>query len=461
MCPQYGSAHDPSLTDEVPVDISADIDLNQTVLMVDDNADNLLLLEAILSEEACHLHSARSGPECLDYLKSNRVSLILLDIQMPGMDGLEVARRVRSVAGHEKTPIIFITAGLRRDQKVADAYAAGAVDFIYKPIDVAIVRAKVQVFLTLDSQHLALERQAEQVRDQLAALRRSQQQLRASHERILQLAVEKERLKSEAKIDRLQSVAEMVAGVAHEVNTPLGVVTHAASFLSELLPQLHPVSAQDPAQQEVYADLLEASDLIQGGVRSASRIISSFKKLSVWQVTEHEEEVNLLDLLAEVRTLYRVQAGRSALEVEIPTASTQSDDPPTWLGFPGYLVQILQNLLSNCERYAYPNGSGLVTISLDQTTHVELGEIFLITVRDYGVGIPEQNLDRIFDPFFTTGRGRGGTGLGLSIAFNLATGPLKGRIRVDSNDTTGTAFAPSLPRNPPAMPPHPLPSEGM
>jgi signal transduction histidine kinase len=119
------------------------------------------------------------------------------------------------------------------------------------------------------------------------------------------------------------------------------------------------------------------------------------------------------------------------------------DDAHTWVGYRGYLAQILLNLLMNVERYAYLEGQGgpaEVTLAL-------AGERdFQLTVRDFGRGIPPADLERVFEPFFTTGRGSGGTGLGLTIVYNLATAALKGRIDIQSTIGQGTQVRLTFPR---------------
>ena len=117
-----------------------------------------------------------------------------------------------------------------------------------------------------------------------------------------------------------------------------------------------------------------------------------------------------------------------------------------WLGYPGSLSQVLLNLLGNAQRYAYAEETGgRVDITLATEGSGELGA-YRITVRDFGHGIPPENLARIFDPFFTTGRGKGGSGLGMAIVYNIVTVHLAGAITVESTVGTGTTVALSLPR---------------
>lgn len=131
------------------------------VLAVDDKPGNLLALEAVLDDEIYSLLQAQSGPAALQLLKENPdIALILLDVQMPGMDGFEVARRVKKMAGYEEIPVIFITAICTEDPFVREGYAAGAVDYFSKPFDPDILRRKVKVYASFQHKaHLLLEKE--------------------------------------------------------------------------------------------------------------------------------------------------------------------------------------------------------------------------------------------------------------------------------------------------------------
>jgi signal transduction histidine kinase len=118
-----------------------------------------------------------------------------------------------------------------------------------------------------------------------------------------------------------------------------------------------------------------------------------------------------------------------------------------WLGYRGSPSQVLLNLLTNIERYAYPNRAGgevEIVIGADDT-HQPPG--FVLSVRDFGQGMPAQDVPRAFDPFFTTGRDKGGTGLGLAIVRNLVSDSLKGSVELTSATTAGTSVTIRLPRS--------------
>jgi signal transduction histidine kinase len=267
--------------------------------------------------------------------------------------------------------------------------------------------------------------------------------IRGNNQKVFDLLLRKERLRSEQEIDRHRSIGEMVAGVAHEINTPLGIVNHAASIIDESLrPETVAELARDEEASETLGDVCDASQLIQSNIARASKLIQSFKHLSVSHVTDTQEQVDIVEQTREVVELYRLQAQSCGLEIEIDSQVDAGQEQ--WLGYPGYYSQVLLNLLTNIARYAYTGGGkALIQISARDFKN-EPG--FQVDVRDYGAGIPDDKQDRIFEPFFTTGRDKGGSGLGLAIVRNLVNGPLGGEISLKSSESEGSVFTLVLPQ---------------
>lgn len=262
--------------------------------------------------------------------------------------------------------------------------------------------------------------------------------LRGSDAHRLDLLHQQQLLRAESEVARLRSVSQMVAGVAHEVNTPLGIIVNAASLMAELLPEAR--SGQD----EAYDDLVIASTLILKNAHHAASLVHNFRNLSVRQITHAREVLPLAALVQEVLGLFAIEARKLKLTVNFE--SQLPPDDAIWDGIPGHLTQVLLNLLSNAGRYAYPAGSGgLVEVRL---AAAEDGQ-FVLTVRDFGAGIAQANLARIFDPFFTTGRARDGVGLGLAIVYETVTAGLGGRITVTSTPGEGAVFVLHLPQQVP------------
>lgn len=166
------------------------------------------------------------------------------------------------------------------------------------------------------------------------------------------------------------------------------------------------------------------------------RDCASFKSLSVSQMSDELETMLMIDKVEELIMLYKISAKDSPLEINFN--HQLSDKTAMWQGYAGYLFQIIQNLLSNIDRYAYPEGQGgKVEITL-QVADLKGSEAFCLSIEDFGIGMDEDALARIFDAFYTTGRNKGGSGLGMAITHNLVTSALQGTIDVTSTLQQGT-----------------------
>lgn len=266
------------------------------------------------------------------------------------------------------------------------------------------------------------------LKDLLAGL---SHKLRQANDQYYDATIRQNLLRMEQEVDRLRSMGEMVAGLAHEINTPLGIVNHAASLIPELL------NSPDPDAKD---DIRAATKLIQDNLARANRLVSAFKTLSANQVSDARMSTPLRGVVDETLATYALKARASGLRIEV--VDRLSAESGEWEGYPGHLSQILLNLLTNAERYAYPAGAGgdvRITLESDAAS-------YFLTFEDFGKGIPAEHLSRVFDPFFTTGRPLGGTGLGLSIVRNLVTASLHGEIHLESIEGRGTKIRLEFPR---------------
>ena len=149
-----------------------------SVLLVDDNPDNLLALSAVLDRLRLELHQASSGARALALAEEQEFAVIILDVQMPGLDGFETARLLRTRRGGERTPIIFLTANSHDPAASLRGYAEGAVDFLVKPFDPAILRSKVSVFVSLFEARRTVQRQEELLREHALEAQRRESEAR-------------------------------------------------------------------------------------------------------------------------------------------------------------------------------------------------------------------------------------------------------------------------------------------
>jgi signal transduction histidine kinase len=288
-----------------------------------------------------------------------------------------------------------------------------------------------------------LDRAHPMLKDLLAGL---SAKIRNSNVQYFEMRLQKERLRAQAEIERHRSISQMVAGVAHEINTPLGIVNNAASLITEMItPKTIPTLAKDARAEDILTDMLDAATLIQSNIVRAGRLVESFKNLSVRNLTGRKEAMDFGALTEEAVGLYRLKARQSRLRLEVVDELGETDR--TWEGFPGHYTQVILNLMTNIDRYAYPNGrGGVVRVTVSQEADAGKASRFGVVVEDFGRGIPKKDLPKVFDAFFTTERTIGGTGLGLAIVHNLVTSALQGTISIASEPDQGTRVVMRLPK---------------
>jgi len=268
-------------------------------------------------------------------------------------------------------------------------------------------------------------------------------QLRLTQERLFAETVQEHSLQVQLHAGRYRSLAQLVAGVAHEINTPLGIITTAASVLAQDLAAL--VCDAGPITGPIE-DAMDAAALISSNLARASRLVDRFKSLSTSQAVAVVEDVDLTAVVDDVLALYAPKARAAALTIAVRDERRDSMRP--WVGNPGCLAEALLNLLSNVERYAYPGGGGgrVDIVLAGDDGHLD------VTVRDFGRGIPAESLGQVWEPFFTTGRAQGGTGLGLAVVNNLVTDGMHGSAEIHSRPGAGTSVRLRFPRNPQEQP---------
>lgn len=267
--------------------------------------------------------------------------------------------------------------------------------------------------------------------------------IRGANERFFHEMMAKQKLHTEMERERHRALAEMVAGVAHEINTPLGIVNTAASLINEsLTPELIARMSVDEECASAMDDIVQAGNLIQGNIARANRLVQTFKSISVHQVTDTKEEVPLWTTINDVIDLFRMNARQANIQIEM--VAEPPADEQMWMGYPGYLSQILLNLLTNIERYAYPDGEGGIAKIILRSDHEH--QQFILSVQDFGRGMDPEHVSKVFDVFFTTGRDKGGTGLGMSIVHNLMTDAFGGTIHLASQPNAGTTVTLTFPQ---------------
>lgn len=360
------------------------------VLAVDDIEENLVALAALLNRPAIELIRARSGTEALEALLAHDIALALLDVQMPGMDGFELAELMRGSERTKHVPIIFLTAGAPDRTRMFQGYDAGAVDFLFKPIDPHLLAAKVDVFVELHRQKRQLASQLEQ-------------------------------------IQQAQRMSDLFIGVlGHDLRNPLSSIASGAALLE--------LKAEDPEETRKKARvILNAS-------RRMERLIQQLLDFALARVKGAIPiEPVALDLAKSARQVVTELGASASTPVELECLG---DTNGVWDA--DRMMQVISNLIGNAVEHGQPGSSIRVTIdgrAEDQVT---------LDVENPGT-IPRETLAVLFSPFKPRGKGSRGLGLGLYIVDQIVLSH-GGRVHVDSPEPGKTRFAVRLPRQSVARP---------
>jgi signal transduction histidine kinase/CheY-like chemotaxis protein len=254
---------------------------------------------------------------------------------------------------------------------------------------------------------------------------------------LLQQRVAREKMLNERMyVERIEGIANMVTGVAHEINTPLGVANTANGMIVSLAEEIGQ-TPPGPQFDALVGDLKESTGLLAKNLDRASQLIRSFKQLSVSQLTDDRTNADIAAVVRDCVDAMSVETKKRQLTIK---THWPADAKFPWTGYPGHLSQVLINLMTNTMRYAYKDG-GVAEIRV-----TEKPDNYRLEFEDHGAGVAPEVLPRIFQPFVTSGRDLGGTGLGLAITHNIMTNLLRGDISVETAVGKGTKFVLTIPR---------------
>jgi signal transduction histidine kinase len=243
------------------------------------------------------------------------------------------------------------------------------------------------------------------------------------------------------RTERLAALGSMVAGVAHELNTPIGNALVVTSSLQEktrgLLAAVEAGTLSRSGLTEYAEHNVQGCELAMRGLHQAAELIRNFKQVAVDQTSATRREFFLGDTVQEVLSTLRHLVRHRAVKVMVDVADGIRMD-----SYPGPLAQVITNLFNNALIHAF-EGQQAGSIRIEAQLNAE-GQVVL-RFSDDGIGIPAENMGRIFDPFFTTKLGKGGSGLGLNIVYNIVSSVLGGWINVESQPGSGTLFTIRLP----------------
>lgn len=396
------------------------------VLIVDDVEANLQVLQLLLESQPCNVVSANSGEQALRLLLRREFAVLLLDVQMPGMDGYEVARHVRMHPATRDVPIIFLTATHHTDENILRGYDSGAVDFLFKPLNSVVLLSKVRIFLELHGQRKKLAFANQELEQANSSLRETNQQLQSAYHEVKTTQAQ---LVQSAK---MASLGELVAGIAHEINNPLSfALNHIGTTRRSLEQFREDFVAGDPARAE--ARWQRASSRLDETEHGLERIRDLVLKLRAFsRLDEGERKVVSINECIDSVLMIMGHRLHDGVRVEKQLGPVDVVDC-----YPALLNQVLLNLVANSIDAM--DGEGAIRIM----TSVDAGW-FVISVSDTGCGIPHDVRERIFEPFFTTKPVGQGTGLGLSIAYSIIK-KHQGSLDLVPSPTGGTVATIRLP----------------
>lgn len=340
-------------------------------LLVDDLPENLLSLEALLRRDGLLLLKAKSGDEALELLLEHDVALALIDVQMPGLSGFELAELIRGNERTRRIPIIFVTAGSHSSERRFQGYGAGAVDFIQKPIEPDVLRSKTEVFFELYRQRQQLAEQRDVLREQAEALRLA---------------------------DRRKD--EFLAILAHELRNPLAAL-HGG--LAMLLRQ-----PDGPKAERI-------GGLMQGQMTHLVRLVDDL--LDVSRITQGKIDLRNASFDLREAITAAVEMARPAVDAKHHAISVDMPDGPVEIVADRVrITQCVANLLNNAAKYTPDHGS--IGLSLE-----DLGDSVRIRVTDDGLGLTPEASSSIFRLFAQVDahlqHAHGGLGIGLSLVKQL------------------------------------------
>ncbi|MBD1837070.1 response regulator [Coleofasciculus sp. FACHB-501] len=413
------------------------------ILIVDDTPDNIRFLSSLLLDKGYNVRKSINGQMALTAVKTLQPDLILLDINMSGMNGYEVCERLKEDTETSSVPVIFLSALDDVLDKVK-AFQVGGVDYITKPFQIEEVLARIQNQLTIQSLQTQLKNQNSQLQQALGDLKKAQAQL-----------VQKE---------KMLGLGQLAAGMAHEINNSIGFISGnldpARKYIQDLLNLVRiyqqeypkPTLSIQKAIQEIDLDFLN-SDIqnlvgsMQTGVERictmllALRIFSRLNESDIKAVDIHEGLNSTLLLLQ-----HRLRGEGKRPEIQV---IKKYEDLPLVNCYASQLNQAFLNILNNAidalELRIGQEFSESSSPTIWISTEFSAWETIIIRIKDNGIGIAEEMRSRLFDPFFTTKPIGQGSGLGLLTTYEIIVEKHKGQLSCHSFLGQGAEFTIEIP----------------
>ncbi len=427
--------------------------LGISVLFVEDEKTLQLLYKKVLGEFVETLYVAGNGLEAFEIYKKEKPDLVIADINIPGINGIDLIYKIREISKEVK--IIIITAHADSTHLIS-AIEQGTNGFLLKPFTGDRLKATVldisnQIILRKNiEEEIKLRRKAEHdllkvnsgLEKLVKAKTRKLEKLNKNLEKQVQEELEKRQKQQQFLIhkSRLESMGELAAGMAHEINQPLLSISMGLDNI------LHKVNTN-----KFSKDFLDSKmHTLFKDIERIKQIIEHVRAFSRDEAKPVFDKVSVEEIVHGAISMVQKQYSNHGVEIEVYPDENRECETQYVLGSKYRFEQVILNLLSNAKRAIEKrfrklpkSSSESKVIRIYCTTKDDKWHV--ITVKDNGIGIPKENLEKIFDPFFTTSELHDGTGLGLSIVYGILK-EYNGKIEVESKLNQGTEISIFLPK---------------
>ena len=423
-----------------PVDVFKKSTQSTPCLLIIDDDKIFRMAFTAMARDMGNIVETDSGKAGLEYLKNNDVDLILLDMVMPGMSGFDVLEALAKEKKINKIPVLLLSS-TEDDESIAHAFKLGAVDYLRKPVRKYELIARLTTQLELRYRQLHLE---QMVKERTRELTEANQGLKAAQEQLMQS-------------DKMAAIGQLAAGVAHEINNPVGFVSSNLSTLTQYLDDVfrvvsayESIDASLAAEQQaslqaikkeidlgyLKSDISELLRESRDGLARIIRIVQDMKNFS--HIGENKWE--LVNIHDGIETTLNIVHNEIKYKAKIVR---DFDETGLVQCMPSQINQVLMNLMVNASHAMEADGT--LTIKTRQEANK-----LKISISDTGCGMPPEVVKKIFNPFFTTKPVGKGTGLGLSLSYTIIA-KHHGSIDVESQPGKGTTFVVTLPMEQPVM----------
>jgi two-component system, NtrC family, sensor kinase len=418
-----------------------------SILIIDDSPTYLAALSQELRTQGYQVKSAPNGRDGLNEILTHNFDCVLVDLMMPYMSGFEVCRRITAMRSTlESVPAVILLTGGANQGDMNRGLEAGADDFVTKSKDLAVLRARIQAllrrrFFQEETRRIVGELKTKEMETLTALAGREAAELRASMaEELVQANYDLQEANRKLKDtqahliqnEKMASLGQLVAGIAHEINNPLAFVVNNLFIVESGLDGLRPEFEShltEPSLGKLRKARARLGEMREGldRVKELVRDLRIFSRLD-------ESELKTVDVAETIDSVLLLLKHRMNARIQVE----KHYGPERMLHcYAGRLSQVVMNLISNAVDAIA--GEGKIVITTSQTP-----KDFVLSVRDSGTGIPEAIRSKIFDPFFTTKPIGQGTGLGLAISYGIVQDH-GGSIEVQSDEGVGTAFIVKIP----------------